>query len=72
MLQEEDGVVDVEVSVNGQALVFVSTCCTVAMTTRPEEGAREMRCSFRPPGGNGPHIFTHERTISTYVKGPRL
>lgn len=42
MLQEEDGVVDVEVSVNGQALVFVSTCCTVAMTTCPEEGAKEV------------------------------
>lgn len=52
MLREEDGAVDVEVSVNGQALVFVSTCCTVVMTTRSKEGAREVRISLRPPGGD--------------------
>lgn len=32
-----------ELSVNGQPLVFVSTCCTVAMTTRPLSRRRRLK-----------------------------
>lgn len=57
--EEEDGAVNVKVSANARALVFVSTCWTVSMTTRPEDGVVEVQS--RPHGGDiiQPQVWTY-------------
>lgn len=65
--EEEDGAVNVKVSVNAGALVFVSTCWTVSMTTRPEDGVMEVESA--PQGGDSqpdlqPQVWTYGVSLS--------